>query len=414
MTHTLTLTSPLVRAVWTSSRSSLPLLVPLGFQRSAEETETLAHGTMTSGADDAPRLAALRADSREVMEHRLLEAMDRPAVAAAVVLGERSAAGRVMALFHGREGRRSYDRVRIVGPGMPWEPLHLAPPPTEAERERWSRTLGALGASAWQRLRGLHVALLGCGRTGSVMALGLARWPVGRLTLIDGDRVEAHNLGEMAGLGASHLGMTKVEALRQVCIDLGLRPDQVVTAIPTADDTLAALLAARTADLLVCAVDHPLGRMVAAVVATLYARPLLDLGTGILPDENGRRLGADVRLVLPGRCLSCFGGVAGWPEVRDARRRHESLANVPWHVQRVGSLASLNGLAANLGLRLIEEVAQEGPADSRWVSLDLSTPTRWILDSTQPALGHDCRLCRWTGRGDTSLKDLGYLLNEVA
>ena len=84
------------------------------------------------------------------------------------------------------------------------------------------------------------------------------------------------------------------------------------------------------------AAADPQTRMVSAAVAVLSARPLLDLGTGVLAGENGegRVIGADVRLVLPGRCLSCFGGVAGWPlapmespgGAKDWRRNQDDVA----------------------------------------------------------------------------------------
>jgi ThiF family len=413
MPHVLTLTSGLIRDVLTRASSIEPLLVPIGFNRSGPLTEWLVHGPANSLSSDQPRLAVMRADSLEQMEHRLLQAIDRPEVAAAVVVGERGVSGRLMALFRGRERRQEFERIRLVGPGMPLEPLHPAPQPSAGERECWSRTIGALGEAAWQRLRGLHVALIGCGRTGSVLAAGLARWPVGRLTLIDADVIEPHNLGEMVGVGAVHCGLHKVEALRQVCLSFGLRPDQVLGTVPAAGQTLAGLLAAKTADVLVCAVDNPLARMYSAAVATLFARPLLDVGTGVLAQDSGLRFGADVRLVLPGRCLHCFGGVAGWPEVLAARRRHETVGAVDWRQQRAGSLASLNGVAAHLGLRLLEEAARRGPVDSQWLSLNADRQGMFHLERPTVAVRFGCPLCRWTGRADGAVKHLGRILDEV-
>ncbi len=60
---------------------------------------------------------------------------------------------------------------------------------------RWSRTIGALGGEdVWQRLIRLRVAVIGCGRSGSITALSLARLGLRHLTLIDPDMVELHNL----------------------------------------------------------------------------------------------------------------------------------------------------------------------------------------------------------------------------
>ena len=97
--------------------------------------------------------------------------------------------------------------LRLVGPGMLRINLQRAPWPEWSSQageephqdlsERWSRTIGALGFDVWQRLIGLRYAIVGLGRTGSSLALALARLGVQHLTLIDPDLLERHNLGEM-------------------------------------------------------------------------------------------------------------------------------------------------------------------------------------------------------------------------
>ncbi len=79
--------------------------------------------------------------------------------------------------------------------------------------ERWSRTVGALGLDVWHRLITLRYALIGVGRSGSSLALALARLGARHLTLIDPDTIEPHNLGEMEGVTEADIGKPKVEAL---------------------------------------------------------------------------------------------------------------------------------------------------------------------------------------------------------
>lgn len=76
---------------------------------------------------------------------------------------------------------------------------------------RWSRTIGALGGyDAWHRLSRLHIGVVGCGRTGSLVAGMLVRLGLRRITLVDEDRVEFHNLGEMEHITERDLGLPKV------------------------------------------------------------------------------------------------------------------------------------------------------------------------------------------------------------
>ena len=58
-----------------------------------------------------------------------------------------------------------------------------------------------------------HVTIIGCGATGSWLALMLAKAGVEKLTLVDFDAVEEHNIGTSI-YGYTDLGRPKVEALK--------------------------------------------------------------------------------------------------------------------------------------------------------------------------------------------------------
>jgi hypothetical protein len=194
---------------------------------------------------------------------------------------------------------------------------------TLSDTEVWSRTIGALGQAAWRRLRSLHVGVIGCGRSGSLAATALRQLGVRRFTLIDPDVLEPHNLGEMDGVGPADIGRPKVHAVAET---LRQPDDCAVLAFADSILSLSALVVAKRADVLFCCVDSPAARLATACLAALYLKPLVDIGTGIFNESSGpaapaRRMGADVRLVLPGRCLLCLGGIADL-----ARARTELLA----------------------------------------------------------------------------------------
>jgi molybdopterin-synthase adenylyltransferase len=68
------------------------------------------------------------------------------------------------------------------------------------EQDRYSRQrlFVGIGEEGQRRLGASHVALVGCGADGSVIADRLVRVGVGHLTIIDGDRVELSNLRRQA------------------------------------------------------------------------------------------------------------------------------------------------------------------------------------------------------------------------
>lgn len=123
-------------------------------------------------------------------------------------------------------------RLCLVGPGMhtvalSTEQAALVTEDDEAEEaqmDSWSRTIGALGAEAFQRLVGLRFGVIGIGRTGSNVALALARLGVRQLTLIDPDTIEPHNLGEMQCITPVDVDLPKVQAVAE-----GLRARAKIT-----------------------------------------------------------------------------------------------------------------------------------------------------------------------------------------
>jgi ThiF family protein len=196
--------------------------------------------------------------------------------------------------------RTSAHALHLVGPGMltvplqqtqtPGQELHREAGASLARTERWSRTIGALGLEVWQRLVGLRYALIGLGRTGSRVALALTHLGVRHLTLIDPDRLEVHNLGEMVSVTAADLGRLKVEA-----VAAGLRamaaPEADRLLVPTSMTQWQALHAAQACDVLITCVDHDGARLAAQAVATLFCKPLLDIATGVHRDDGERQLG---------------------------------------------------------------------------------------------------------------------------
>ena len=81
----------------------------------------------------------------------------------------------------------------------------------------------ALGDAGQRVLRSLHVAIVGLGGTGSVAFVQLAHLGVGRITVIDGDRVENSNVSRIIGGTVRDAGVTrKVDLAARYAANLGL------------------------------------------------------------------------------------------------------------------------------------------------------------------------------------------------
>ena len=86
-----------------------------------------------------------------------------------------------------------------------------------------------LGKGAVDKLKSSHVAIFGIGGVGGFLAEALARAGVGKLTLIDSDRVSVSNLNRQIIATLSTVGKYKTEAMKERIADIN--PECMVTAV---------------------------------------------------------------------------------------------------------------------------------------------------------------------------------------
>ena len=123
-----------------------------------------------------------------------------------------------------------------------------------------------------QRLHSARVGIAGAGGLGSNVAMMLARSGVGRLLIVDGDRVEPSNLNRQHYFPV-HVGRPKVEALAEQL--LSLNPDMDVDArVMWLDkDNIPAML--EKAELWIEALDGAELKALFASLALSSARPVV-------------------------------------------------------------------------------------------------------------------------------------------
>ncbi len=159
-------------------------------------------------------------------------------------------------------------------------------------------------------LRSLRVCIVGCGGTGSPVALLLARLGVGHIYLIDKDTLAESNLNRVHGSHKDDVGVPKVDILKREIEAMGVGC-QVLTsrAWVKSDEVRDAL---KSADFVFGCTDDNSGRIFINRLAYFYGIPLIDVGLRMVAasETHGNDLNGRVTTALPGRpCLICSGVV---------------------------------------------------------------------------------------------------------
>lgn len=142
-----------------------------------------------------------------------------------------------------------------------------------APRYARQRVLPGFGTAGQQRLADAHVVVLGAGGLGSAVIPPLAAAGVGRLTIVDDDRVDVTNLHRQTLHADADIGRRKVDSATDAAAVLA--PDAVLRGVPArfdegnADDLLA------DADLVIDGTDDILTRYVADAAAARAGIPLV-------------------------------------------------------------------------------------------------------------------------------------------
>lgn len=174
---------------------------------------------------------------------------------------------------------------------------------TDKERVRRLVSLPEVRPERLSRLHEARVAVVGVGGLGSAAAQYLAAQGIGHLTLIDGDVVEAHNLGRQVLFSPPDIGNPKAEvaaqALKKLAPELSVAAD---TKFLTAD-RLARL---EGHDLVIDGLDHASTRVIINQWAVSRRTPVIFGGA---VGYEGQVFPA----IPGGPCFSCL-----WPSLEGA------------------------------------------------------------------------------------------------
>ncbi|OYY90050.1 MAG: molybdopterin biosynthesis protein MoeB [Sphingomonas sp. 28-66-16] len=211
-------------------------------------------------------------------------------------------------------------------------------PLTDAQLDRYARhlVLKEIGGAGQRRLLASHVVVIGAGGIGSPAIQYLAGAGIGRLTIIDDDRVDLSNLQRQTLFGNHDIGAAKTEAAAGAVARLN--PDVAVTAVRQRIDAGNAAGLLGGADVVVDGCDNFATRLAVADAAFAGHIPLVSAAVGQFEGQLGVFRGWEADKP----CYRCFVGNA--PDRAEASCADQGVLGAMTGV--LGSLAALEAIRA--------------------------------------------------------------------
>ena len=212
---------------------------------------------------------------------------------------------------------------------------------TDEDLERYARhiVLKDVGGAGQERLRRATVAVIGAGGIGSPAIQYLAAAGMGRLIVIDDDRVELSNLQRQTLFGGDDIGAAKVDAaVRAVA---RLNPGVTIEARPERIDGGNARALIAGADVVLDGTDNFATRLAVADAALALRIPLVSGAVGQFEGQLGVFRGWEADKP----CYRCFVGAD--PDRPEASCAEAGVLGAMAGV--LGSLAALEAIRSIVG-----------------------------------------------------------------
>ncbi|NQT61291.1 MAG: ThiF family adenylyltransferase [Bacteroidetes bacterium] len=222
-----------------------------------------------------------------------------------------------------------------------------------SKNDRYSRQIDMFGTLGQQQLGRCHVGIIGLGGIGSLVSEYLSRLGVGKVTLIDSDRMESSNLSRVVGANDDDVkkGTLKVDVAERVFMQGN--PSSVVRRIPEDFAKSSILTKLLTCDYLFLAADSMRARLVFNALIHQYLIPGTQMGVKIKSNMNGEILQVYCanRAVRPGvGCLWCNQLIDTTQMAKEAKSDDERKKQAYGTETSNPSVISLNAISASLAV----------------------------------------------------------------
>jgi hypothetical protein len=291
-----------------------------------------------------------------------------------------------------------------------------APPLSSQASRTYDRQIMAFGGEGQRALSRLQVGLCGCGGIGSVVAEGLLRLGIRKLTLVDPDYLGQSNINRWQGARPQDVGQLKVKVLSRHLKEMV--PEMKITTIATHLTTSKALKALKACDVIIGAVDNHLARFVLNRLSVQFLIPYLDAATVISRRESDNQMELLSRLgvVVPGitACLTCsqikyYDQEEIAPHLYDSQTRKRLIASgyMKDHPEVASpAVIHLNMQAASMVVLELHNLVTGFHPLARSVAMDCLHPNRVTLrsdsDNFPEGPSVSCLTCSgYLGKGDS-------------
>jgi len=302
------------------------------------------------GADQAVEFSRNDLQSHERAYPSLQELVKGNPVGA-IVLGKRSAAGRVLV-----KGKfLVMDKLTVLGTRVNDVFSHPSKRPRGTEDSMYDRQLRMLGQTGQAILKNLKVGIIGLGGGGSLQNEWLSRLGVGSIVSVDPDIVKKHNRPRIVGSTAKDVAAKrpKVEVAKRVAKQAN--PD--IDCQPVFDDVTFEEIALKLTDCdaIFLAGDTYASRQVFNRLVHQYLIPGFHVGARVSVDKQTKAVDsvrAEYRVVIPaakGGCLECCGLVPAeklrLETLSDSQRREQNYTDSDEEELAEPSVITLNVLS---------------------------------------------------------------------
>lgn len=244
-------------------------------------------------------------------------------IASIVLTADNILSGRIW-LHPNPKGVSALRMIRVVGKEFAF---HYPGRGSQISVAAFHRQALAFGRALNHDLATIRIGIVGCGGTGSAVAMLLARLGVGQLLLIDNDIVDRTNLNRLHGARQADADamLPKVSVVARAISELGLGvrtvPIEAWVGDPSCRDAL------RSCDIVFGCTDDNEGRLFLSRLAYYYLIPVIDVGLAIEvsrtdPPEIKCLDGRVTVIVPPQPCIACRGIVDAAAAQSEALRRN--------------------------------------------------------------------------------------------
>ena len=203
------------------------------------------------------------------------------------------------------------EKVRVVGPESYRLRFNDRVAKAVPRREILKRTYDSWGGQAQNNITRMRIGIVGLGSVGCIVAEAMARIGVKRMTLIDPDRVELHNLDRLLYGTVADIGDLKVNLAKARLEEHATAESPQITALPISVQTPDAYSEALSCDIIFSCVDRPVARDVLNHIANAHLIPVIDCGVAISPLNRHQQFDNAhwrAHIVAPyHQCLRCNG-----------------------------------------------------------------------------------------------------------